>query len=181
MRFDFDALNVGDVMVVRNDYPGSWFVRMGARLAGKSAIVDHVIIVHHRDQSGTLWGIQGQPGGVGWTQLDRYRGNEFANANVEQPKNEYQRNRIARLAEGMLQTPYDWEGIILDGMVAIGAQVLWKFKEWGDGLVPAHVVCSSFADYIYEVVQLANPGGDKYTRGTSPGDWDTFIIKKAWQ
>lgn len=181
MRFDFNKLEIGDVMVVRSNYRFSWAVRLAAWLRHRSAKVDHVLVVHHRDAAGTLWGIQGQPGGVGYVEIERYRGNHYANANVEQPKNEYQRQRIAELSEGMLGTPYDWAGIILDGMEAIGAQELWRSRDWKTGLVPAHVVCSSFADYLYEVVELANPGGDKATRGITPGHWDDFIINREWE
>lgn len=180
MRFEFDKLAIGDVMVTRNNYPGSWFVRMGQRILGKSPLVDHVIIIHHIDAAGVLWGIQGQPGGVGWVEIEKFRSDPFANANVEQPKNTYQRTRIVELSEGMLGTEYDWVGIVLDGMHAIGASILWRARDWKTGLVPAHVVCSSFADYIYEVVQLPNPGRDENTRGTMPGDWDDFIVKKGW-
>ncbi len=180
MRFDFNKLDIGDVLVTRSNYKGSFFVRLGACLRGRSGKVDHVIVVHHRDDAGTLWGIEGTPSSVGYVQLKRYADDKYANANVDQPKTAAQRTQIATLAEGMLGTPYDWAGIVLDGMREIGAEELWHSREWPDGLKPSHVVCSSFADYIYEVVELANPGGSTQTRGTEPSDWDDFISDRQW-
>lgn len=181
MSFNYDKLGIGDVLVVKSGYTGSFWVRLGSRLRGRKGNVDHVIVVHHVDDAGTLWGIQGEPGGVGYAQLLKYKGSKDAVANTDQPKNDYQRARIAELAEGMLGTKYDWAGIVLDGMENIGAEHFWHNAEWPDGLIPVHVVCSSYADYLYEVVQLANPGGDGQTRGTMPSHWYDFIEKEQWR
>ena len=67
-------------------------------------------------------------------------------------------------------------------MKAIRADRLWKAKGYGADEVPAQVVCSSLADYVYSKVGLASPDmvdGDG-VRFTTPADWDLFIDTEAW-
>lgn len=173
-------VRAGDVLVTRE---GNLFmsgaIRLGAALAHLPAFCNHVIIVHHQDSAGTWWGIEGRPGGVGWRDLTEPLKGTLTNANNWQTKTEEQRYLIAVAAEELLklETPYDWQAIAEHTRKALS---LWKAnvlaREWKDDERPAHVVCSSFADWAYETVGLANPGGNRQTRMTSPGHWDKFIL-----
>jgi len=182
-RFNADTpIGIGDVLVTRE---GPWIVsaliRLGAKLTGLPAKVNHAIIVHHRDEQGIMWGIEGRPGGVGWRDLSVPLTGVLTNANNDQPKTEDQRYLIATAAEALFATPYDWNAIMDHVKEALR---LWSPHgpvEWTDEEVPAHVVCSSFADWAYEKVGLSNPGGSKLTRMTAPGDWDRFMMRKEWE
>lgn len=176
------TVNIGDVLVTRE---GPWWasaaIRLGSRLRNRPSFCNHVIVVHHRDEAGTLWGIEGRPGGVGWRDLSDPLTWPETNVNNDQPKTDAQRTAIADVMVQMLGTPYDWAGIAEDTRQALHAA--WGFsvaREWKDDQVPGHVVCSSLADYAYERVGLPNPGGSKITRATTPGDWDQWMIDRAW-
>lgn len=179
------TIDVGDVIVTRE---GPWLVsnaiRLGARMLGTPAFVNHTIIVHHMDDSGTWWGIEGRPGGVGWIDIRSRLDMPLTNANNSQTKTESDRYLIATAAEQLLGMAYDWKGIAADTAEAFHMFTrLWrKAVEWGEDEVPAHVVCSSFADWAYEQVRLTNPGGYARTRMTTPGDWDKFMMdnQRVW-
>jgi len=175
------TVNVGDVVCTRE---GKWWIsgaiRLGAKLLGLPSFVNHVIIVHHFDNVTNRWiGIEGRPGGVGWVDLTDRLVQPLTNANTEQPKREEHRYLIAKAAESLFGAPYDWNGIAEDARIATR---LWlrAAEEWPDNAVPGQVVCSSFADWAYEKVGLANPGGNSLTRFTTPGHWDRFILNKEW-
>lgn len=172
-------VDIGDIVCTRN--PKGWpafFIRLGAALRDRPNTINHVIIVHHRDKAGTLWGIEGRPGGVGWVDMRRALKSPYTISNADQPKGPVQRSDIARFSEALLGTPYDWGGIVKDGMEAIHADALWRSKEWGD-TPPAHVVCSSFADWVYDRTGLPSPGL-RFDRSVTPGDWAQFIIERGW-
>lgn len=174
-------IDVGDVVCTRE---GKWWIsgaiRVGATLLGLPAYVNHVIIVHHYDTVTGRWiGIEGKPGGVGWCDLtDRLKA-PLTNANNRQPKTEDQRYLVAKAAESLFGAPYDWSAIAEDARIATR---LWirAAEEWPEDAVPGQVVCSSFADWAYEKVGLANPGGLTQTRFTTPGHWDRFIMREEW-
>lgn len=178
------SVDIGDVLVTRE---GPWWIsgsiRFGARLRNRPAFCNHAIVVHHRDEAGTLWGIEGRPGGVGWRDLSGPLSWSLTNANNHQPKTPDQRAKIAAIMVQMLGRPYDWKGIAEDTRQAL--HLAWGKSlalEWADGERPGQVVCSSLADYAYEEVGLPNPGNGKITRATTPGDWDQFMIdgSKQW-
>jgi hypothetical protein len=176
---------VGDVLVTRE---GPWYVQwliiIGSRMMNLPAKCNHAIIIHHRDPNTNNWiGIEGRPGGVGWVDVTKQLAHPLTNANNQQPKTEEQRYLIATAAERMLNKPYDWDAIIQDGYWALKWRAIFGTHhiEWKDGEIPGHVVCSSFADWAYEVVGLANPGGTQQTRFTFPAHWDQFMIEEAWK
>jgi hypothetical protein len=174
------AVAVGDVLITRE---GPWWVsaaiRFGAWLAGTPAFCNHAIIVHHQNPDGTWIGIEGKPGGVDWRDLTGPLTWTLTNANNAQPKTEAQRYLIAKASESLLHAVYDWDAIVTDAQTA--ARWIWhKAREWQPGEIPSAVVCSSFADWAYEQVGLANPGGPEVTRMTTPGDWDRFIQDEEW-
>jgi len=173
-------VNVGDVICTRE---GKWWIsgaiRLGARLLNLPAFTNHVIIVHHRDERGMWQGIEGRPGGVGWVDMTERLRYPLTNSNNEQPKTEAQRYLIAKAAEALVNVPYDWAAIAEDTRIALRLRTR-VVQEWPEEQVPGQVVCSSFADWAYEKVGLANPGGREQTRFTTPGHWDQFMIEKGW-
>src|SRR4051812_43487767 len=102
---------IGDVLVVRTSKIWGKLIRLGAALSDSPNLTDHVAIVHHRDDAGTLWCVEGRPGGVGYADARKYLGSAYTLNNVKQPKSDGQRYQIAVVAESMLGTPYDWIGI----------------------------------------------------------------------
>lgn len=176
------TLLAGDVCVVRTNGFAGALIRLGAALLGRPNMRNHVAIVHHRDAAGTLWGIEARPGGVGWVDMADYLASSWTISNAAQPKTDEQRAAIAKTAEAMLQVPYDWTAIAADAMHAIRADRLWRARGYGLA-VPAQVVCSSLADYLYSTNGLASPDltdGDG-VRFTTPADWDLFIETEGWR
>lgn len=171
-------LQPGDVLCTRNKRGlPALLIRLAAALRDEPNTVNHVVIAHHVDEAGVFWGIEARPGGVGWVDIATLT-NAYTLNNSAQPKTDVQRAAVCKAVEGMLGTPYDWAGIALDGMAAIGAQHLWK--DFSAGTPPAHVVCSSLADWAYDHVGLKSPGRIA-GRTTTPADWAQFIIEKRWQ
>lgn len=168
----------GDVIAVRTK-PNlfGWLIRLAAALRGQSPLIDHIVIVHHTDAAGTLWGIEGRPGGVGWVDLATYD-NPHARSNAAQAKTPEQRTIICDTAVALLGTPYDWAAIIGDAATALGLDRLWQAADW-DELAPGHVVCASLAAWLYrERAHLAEP--DRPMLRTTPGDWVTFFDTQGW-
>jgi hypothetical protein len=186
VRYD-GALQPGDVLVTREKaWPWADLILLGAKMTGRPAYCNHVIIVHHQDLNGTWWGVEGRPGGVGDRDLSG-AGNgpawwPLTNANNRQPITDDQRATVCDLAWQFRGRPYDWEGIAADVREALGfAWALPKLPEFRQDQVPAHVVCSSFADWVYGKAGLPNPSGSKVIRMTTPGDWDRFIMTQGWK
>jgi hypothetical protein len=176
---DRSALGVGDLLLTRGNNDTSEWIRAGAELEGfdnTATSINHVAVVHHVDEAGTLWLIEGRPGGVGWKDAETYLTSSHTINNAQQPKTIDQRVHLQHLAVGLLGTPYDWAAIIADGMRAIGHKDLWASKQWGPQ-APAHVVCSSFADWMYEQVGLESPRPD---RTCTPADWAALFVAKGW-
>lgn len=172
-----DAVQPGDVIVVRTKSPWGIFVRLAAWLQGKPDTVDHVVIAHHRDLAGIYWGIEGRPGGVGWVDLAQYD-NRWAVSNVHQPKTAEQRREVCALAEELLHTAYDWGAIAEDAMDALHVRDLWASRDYGDK-PPGHVVCSSYAAWLYRKVGLAQPA--KRVRWVKPCDWAAWCAAQGWR
>ncbi len=127
---------------------------------------------------GRWWGLEGRPGGVGQVDLARYMHNPYTITNAGQPKTDEQRYNIAVGAEALLKAPYDWIGIAADGMDAIGAGHLWA-QNWKGLGPPAHVVCSSYAAWLYDHYGLEHPVR-RSLRETTPGDWTAFDLDNGW-
>jgi hypothetical protein len=171
------GIRPGDVIAVRT--PPSvfgWLIRLGALLRGRPSTVDHVVLVHHVDQAGRLWGIEGRPGGVGWVDLAAYN-NRWLLSNRDQPKTDAQRARVCELAVDMLGTPYDWPAIIHDAAIAFRLDHLWRSADFG-ARAPGHVVCSSLVAWLYHQAGLAAPRGPLET--CWPADWANFILREGW-
>jgi hypothetical protein len=174
-------LNPGDVILVRTP-AYNWLqrligrlIRLGAALEDKPNLVNHVAIVWKTDLMGVLWCIEAQAGGVGQYDVARYD-NMYLVSNAAEVKTDAQRAEIVRVAEAMLGTSYDWEAIGVDAAEALHLGALWKLREWSSR-PPAHVVCSSLADYVYDKVGLAHPGDGRLT---TPADWYELFLAKGW-
>lgn len=180
-NLDTSILKPGDVVVVEM---GIWIIRaliwIQALLTGnfKYRQNGHVIVVTHRDDEGRLWGIEGRPGGIGWAELDKRAGN-YGLSNVDQPKDAAQRSKIVETMKTLLGTRYDYDAYLVIALQTIGINPSWTDFQGND--VPVHFICSAIADYVYEDVGLANPGGLTITRFTTPAEWAKFVLEKGWE
>lgn len=136
---------------------------------------NHVAVVHHRDDSGTLWAIEGRPEGVGWrnvTTLGSYIDNRA------QPKTAEQRIEICAITLGMISMAYDWNAIVSNAFALLRdrARVSWDMQ-WDGPRPPAHVICSSLASYAHWKVGLAGP----HSWRSNPADWARFVRGVGWK
>lgn len=168
----------GDILAVRGTAWTSRMIRLGAALRDTPDLSNHIAIVHHLDGNGTLWCLEGRPGGVGWRDAKAYLSSRWTLTNAEQPKTEAQRQAVCKTAEAMIGTAYDWSAIAEDAAAALGLKRIWAEKE--SGQVPGHVVCSSLAAYAYDKAGLAAPFPMDF-RHVTPGDWDGFIVTRGWE
>lgn len=170
-------LQPGDVCAVRTSGAAGWWIRLGSALRGQPNFDNHIVVVDHADAHGTLWGIEGRPGGVGWVDVAGYFAGvngTYAVTNVHQPKTDAQRQAVCKVMRAMIGTPYDWEAIEQDGFEDLHLPELWGEK-W-DGLTPGHVVCSSVAAWAYHVATLSAPKTADM-RHTEPSDWTEFCLE----
>jgi hypothetical protein len=173
----------GDVVLTRSKGWVGWIIRFGAALLDRPNMRNHVIVVHHVDEGGTLWGVEGRPGGVGWVDMSAVLRSRTVLSNAAQPKDLHARTIVTEALEAAIARPYDWGAIARSAAEALRLDVLWQhgreFSE--DGSVPGGVICSALADWAYEKARLASPGGTGRTRYTTPADWDWFIQTKGWE
>jgi hypothetical protein len=169
----------GDVLVTDGTTGTAKLIEVGAVLQGEPA-ASHVAVLHHADDAGVPWAIEGRPGGVGWADARAYLRGPRTVANVLQPKTQAQRAQVCALAVKLLGTPYDWlGGIAEDAFNALGLGALWAEKDPATGLVPGHVVCSSLAAWVYDRVGLGAPKPDDW-RHVEPCDWSAYISGQGW-
>jgi hypothetical protein len=169
----------GDVLVIDGTSDIAKLIELGAVLAGEPA-ASHVAVMHHVDDAGVPWAIEGRPGGVGWADARAYLQDPRTVANVLQPKTQAQRLQVTALAAKLLGTSYDWlGGIAEDAFNALGLGALWAEKDPATGLVPGAVVCSSLAAWVYDRTGLAAPHPDDW-RHVDPGAWAAFILAAKW-
>lgn len=193
---DFQRFKPGDVLVVnaskgKGIFSAGWWIKLRSFLTGvnkRSRYADHVVIVHHCDAEGTLWGVEGKPSSVGWVDCALYLNTgQLVQDNHLQPKTDEQRAKICEVAKELLGTPYDWVAILALGSDVPFINRLWSrtfhpvlnkklIPEWNAGEVPGHVICSSFAALTYMDVGLGHPfdmnGG---VRLVDPDDWSEYI------
>ncbi len=178
------AVQPGDILATRSPGMGGRLIRFGAAMRelvtgqAEPNLQNHVAIVHHQDAHGTLWALEGRPGGVGWRQADDYLASPWTLSNAGQPKTAGQRAAVCKTAEAMIGTAYDWRAIVEDAGAAFGLHGVWAEKAGGQ--VPGHIVCSSLAAYAYDRAALAAPEPEDYAHVT-PSDWVAFIIEHDYQ
>lgn len=167
---DILAVSTGDGLAAR-------MIRLGAAVMNRPNLANHIAIVHHVDAEGVLWVLEGRPGGVGWRQASDYLASPYTVSNVLQEKTPKQRALLSREAVKLVGTRYDWEAIADDAAMAFHITIPTWNPSFGSG-VPAHLVCSSFAAYLYAKAGLAHPKGD---RNVSPADWVDLILANHWE
>lgn len=173
----------GDVLVVRitgrawTTRVAGWAIRAGAWLTGQPTGWNHVIIAHHW-ADGVFYGVQGQPGVVGWVDMAPWLADGTVTiANDGQPKTDAQRKVVCDGAEALVgRAHYDWAAIGVDAVIAADVlrkvNPLWQMAgRWGKSM-PGHVVCSSAADYLNELAGLDSPRPDRWC---TPADWAEWI------
>jgi hypothetical protein len=171
-----DILRPGDVLAVRLGGLASELIRIGEEMAGKPGLDNHIAVMHHW-LNGTPWGLQGEPGGVGWVDLRAYLASGFTVNNCGQPgRDDAGRAAVAALAERMIGTAYDWCSITDDTLRAFHMHDL--FSQTLNGTVPGHLVCSSYAAFLYERQGWERPAVTD--RDTEPGDWTAFALEHGW-
>lgn len=172
----------GDLLACRSDGTGGRLIRLGAAIkdavTGKAEpnLSNHIAIVHHRDAHGTLWALEGRPGGVGWADAKHYLQSPWTISNAGQPKTDKQRELVTSGALKLLGSPYDWAAIADDALNAFGINMPGWNPQFGK--VPGHVVCSSLAAYVYAKAGLEHPDGE---RNVSPADWLALIFLHHWE
>ncbi len=183
----------GDVLAVS---AGPWLIREAIELAERlrglprpDDRVDHVIIVTHQDIMGRWMGIQGQPGGVGPVDCTPYLSARVTASNHDQPKAPAGSKEMGTFLASCAKTlgiSYDWVGIAEDGLDALHLHdltpvinLMWRWP--GNGkLLPGHVVCSSLAARLYELIGWAHPDlGDE--RQCEPADWYEWSRNRRWE
>lgn len=176
-------IDVGDILVVYDSTFPAWLIRLGEWLMFRPHKWNHVVIVHHQDDTGVWWGIEARPGRVGWTNgvdMLRYMTSPKTIDNALQLKTPEQRQRIAEMTEKLLNGPsYDWAAIIDNALIALRVKVLWKTPDLDTGQIPTHVICSTFAAWIYGNCGMPYPIGRRL-RDINPGDWAKFIIDNGY-
>jgi hypothetical protein len=172
-----DPVAPGDVLVIRTGSVAAAMIRLGAALRGHPNLSNHVAVVHHTDAHGTVWTIEGRPGGAGWRDAKTYLASPWTIANRRQPKTPEQRHAVCAAMLAMIGTAYDWEAVAADTLNAFRLGDLWR-PSWKDGTVPGQVVCSSLAAWAYAKAGLTCPPGG---REVTPGDWTELIMSNRWQ
>jgi hypothetical protein len=172
-----DILKPGDVLAIRTGGFAGELIRVGEELTGKIGLENHIAVCHHW-LDGVPWGLQGEPGGVGWIDLRAYLASPYTVTNAGQPgRSDETRATVAKEAGALLGDRYDWAAIGGDALAALHVH-LWNLK-FPHGLAPGEVVCSSFAAWLYE--QAGWPHPDAGTeRDCEPADWCAWIMDHGW-
>ncbi len=170
------AVLPGDVLAVRGSGLTMTMIRLGAAITGKPNLSGHIAVVHHTDANGTVWCLEGRPGGVGWRDASDYLTSRWTITNAAQPKTDAQRATVAKVTEAMIGMAYDWEAIVADAAEDLCLDVAWLPDH---GTVHGEVVCSALAAYAYDKAGLSRPAGVQ--RLVQPASWDTWIITRGWE
>jgi hypothetical protein len=163
----------GTVLAVRTGGFAAEMIRLGAALAGKPDISNHIAVVHHADDQGTVWCVEGRPGGAGWRNASDYLSSHWTLDNRDQPMTDAQRLQVATIIAAMVGTPYDWAAIAGDGLDDLH---LWDPV---NGQVQGQAVCSALAACAYDKAGLPRPPGGE--RAVQPSDWDSWMITRGWE
>jgi hypothetical protein len=173
-----DILQPADIVAVRTGGWAGTAIRFGQALLGKPNLDNHIAIAHHLDTSGKFWWLlEGRPGGVGWADSRKYKTALMVN-NCGQPgRSAGDRARVADAAKAMIGTKYDWQAIADDTLRSFRMPDLWA-DSWKEGVAPAQVVCSSYALYLYGIVNWDRPL--VHARDCEPGDWTQWSLSKGF-
>lgn len=177
----------GDVLAVTNGGIWGWVVRLGEWLQGKPNLSNHVVVVTHRDELGRWIGISGQPGGVALCDCTPYLSSKLTRSNRGQPRpnDTGQLDTFLASCAKSLGIAYDWVAIAEDALavlrlydVAAELDHLWRWPNPGAQL-PGHVVCSSIAARLYQLVGWKHPNAGS-ERESEPADWWVWADRQRW-
>ena len=170
------VLKPGDVLAVRGAGWEAEVIRVGEELSGKPGLDNHVAVMHHW-QGDVPWGLEGKPGGVGWADMRRYVASEYTVNNCGQPgRTDAVRAQVAAEAEHLIGTRYDWLAIADATLRAFRMDDL--FSSTVNGTVPGHIVCSSYAAFLYKLYGWDHPNVPD--RDCEPGDWTAFAMDHGY-
>lgn len=172
----------GLLLAVRTE--GSWedeMIRLGSALLDEPNQDNHIAMLHHIDAKGTWWALEGRPGGVGWRDATQYLASGMTVCNQHQPMSLTQSLAAAGWMEKLINTSYDWDAIVGDGLRDLHLPVPpdpWALKD-ENGVIRGDAVCSSSAIFAYAKTQLAVP---TYTDQAhiEPSDWVKFWLDNKW-
>ncbi len=170
------AVLPGDVILVRSGGLAGTMIRLGAALRDAPNLANHAAVIDHTDAHGTVWAMEGRPGGAGWRDARAYLRSPWTISNAAQPKTAAQRSAVCKVMAAMIGSPYDWAAIAADAEADLHLDTAW-LPSW-NGTVPGHVVCSSLAAYAYARAGLPGPAAD---RTCQPGDWSAWILTRGWE
>ncbi len=170
-----EGVGPGTILAVRSEGVFSEAIRFGSALIDKPNVEAHIAVVHHKAADGTIWGIEGRPGGCGWVDCGRYLNAVYTISNRNQPLTPQQREEICQFMEilAFRKAGYDWPAIFQDAERDLHLPELWTTK-W-NGEVPCHIVCSSGAAWVYDKVGALRPEQTD-DRHVQPADWTEFIL-----
>ena len=172
------TLKPGAILAVRT---GGFFgdmIRFGGALLDEPNMENHIAVLHHQDDKGTWWCLEGRPGGVGWRDATAYLNSPWTITNRNQPLMDEQRAEICNKMDAMINRSYDWRAIVEDGLRDIHIEDPWGEK-WTNGEVDGGVVCSSVAAYTYGFARAAYPHNVNQPH-VQPADWVQFIIENNY-
>lgn len=165
----------GTLLACRSTGFAGRMIRLGAALRDQPNLDNHIALVHHTDRHGTTWCLEGRPGGVGWRDARDYARSRWTVSNAGQALTSDDRHELAKDGLALIGTAYDWEAIAADGLKSFGIPLDLAWAPGPGGSVNGHVVCSSYAAYLYGRRNLARPEGDRLV---TPADWvDLWTIR----
>ena len=115
----------GDVLAVRT---GGWtgrIIRFGAALRDQPNLDSHIAVIHHKDAQGTLWCVEGRPGGVGLAGHPRLPVLEPDPHQRGATENAGATRRGMRHHARHDRNRYDWSSIVADTEHAFGLNTAW--------------------------------------------------------
>lgn len=176
IRVTIQELKPGDVLAVRTPGIPGELIRIGEEMSGKPGLESHIAMMHHW-LDGVPWGLEGRPGGVGWADLRGYLASPFTVSNAGQPgRDDAGRSAVASEALHLIGSAYDWAAVADDTLRAFGMADL--FGRTLDGTVPGHLVCSSYAAFLYGRAGWDHPAVPD--RDCEPADWLDFIMEHGY-
>lgn len=179
----------GDVVAVLGSHGVfSKVIQFSEWLSGKPHLVDHVVVVTHQDVHGRWIGISGQPGGVAVCDVSKYLLHTEANSNHAQPKlnDAGQLNSFLASAAKSIGLSYDWVAVAEDALDSFHlhdlSEELNRIWAWPtvNNVLPGHLVCSSLAARLYELVGWAHPDLG-LERVCTPADWWAWANSEGWK
>lgn len=171
----------GDILLTRGSAWTSHIIRIGAALLDRPNVFNHVVVFTHYDALGIPQGIEARADGAGDIDLRKTLKSRWLASNAAQPKTPAQRALVVDAVRGIKGTQYDWAAIFVEGIQALRITPFWTLAERPADRLPTSLICSALADWAYAKAGLPNPGGNAHNRLTTPADWATFVITRAWE